>query len=261
MEAGTGRATVDVTRIVVIRKRFRPVEGAQHPRHWAYWRREPLAYRSNLLPQGPGLAAPRCYAVTEDAIYLEDVQGPPESPTLAAQRLGAWHAAPLPGSIPAWVAGHQLAQRVATKDLDWAGIDVDERLRAYWDRRDELLARLEQMPFVLSHGDFHIGHLKATASGVTTVIDWATLGMSPLGADLAHLALSTQRDLIDDYLQGLDGAIEDVAPGYAVTLGLTAASRFHWMRTRGVEVPPGYVDFVLGQLSRASIRRSGCGTG
>jgi len=83
--------------------------------------------------------------------------------------------------------------------------------------------------------------------------------MSPLGADLAHLALSTRQDLFSNYLRGLGGAMEDVVRGYAVTLGLTAASRFHWMRTRGVDVPEGYVDFVLGQLGRASIRRSGCG--
>ncbi|TYB66713.1 phosphotransferase [Nonomuraea sp. PA05] len=29
-------------------------------RHWAYWRREPLAYTSGLLPRGPHLTTPRC---------------------------------------------------------------------------------------------------------------------------------------------------------------------------------------------------------
>lgn len=62
-----------------------------------------------------------------------------------------------------------------------------------------------------------------------------------------------------DYLHGLGGTEAEVAPGYAVTLGLTAASRYHWMRTRGVEVPEGFVDFVLGQLSRTSVQLSGCG--
>jgi len=256
LAGGTGRATVDVTRITLVRKRFRPVEGGDgsDPRHFAYWRRELLAYASKMLPEGPGLAAPVCYAVTDDAVFLEDVRGPLESPSVAAQRLGAWQSRPLPGEVPWWVAGHQLAQRVAAKDLDWTGIDVDGRLRSCWERREQLLARLEPTPFVLSHGDFHHEHLIATAPGVTTVLDWATLGMSPLGADLAHLALSTLRDLLDDYLLGLDGVREEeVMPGYAVTLGLTAASRFHWMRTRSVEVPAGYVEFVLGQLSRASL--------
>ncbi|HEX6682177.1 MAG TPA: hypothetical protein VF062_05255 [Candidatus Limnocylindrales bacterium] len=326
---GTGAATVEVSRITLVRKRFRPVQ-EDNPRHYAYWRRELLAYASDLLPTGPGLAAPHCFAITEDAVYLEDVQGPAESPSVAAQRLGAWQAAPPPvpplpplppplapaADVPGlagdhlaqhqlaqhqlaqhrlaqrapwlaghqlaqripwlaghqlaqrapwlaghqlaqrvpWLAGHQLAQRVAAKDLDWTGIDVDARLRRCWERRDELLARLEEATFVLSHGDFHIGHLTATASDVTTVVDWAGLGMSPLGADLAHLALSTLTDgrLLDDYLRGLGGTEAEVAPGYAVTLGLTAASRYHWMRTRGVRVPDGYVDFVLGQLDRAA---------
>lgn len=115
LEGGTRRATVDVTRITLVRKRFRPVEGASDPRHFAFWRRELLAYPSNLLPQGPGLAAPVCYAVSEDAVFLEDVQGPLESPSLAAQRLGAWQATPAarPEELPWWVAGHQLAQRIA----------------------------------------------------------------------------------------------------------------------------------------------------
>ena len=128
LDGGTGRATVDVTRMTVVRKQFRPVDGASDPRHFAYWRRELLAYTGNPLPKG------------------------------------------------------QLAQRVAAKDLDWTGIDVDERLRDHWERRDELLARLDCVPFVLSNGDFHLGHLVATDPEVTTVIDWANLGMSPLGA-------------------------------------------------------------------------------
>jgi hypothetical protein len=235
--------------MTLVRKRFRPDQADADPRHFAYWRRELLAYTSNLLPQGPGLAAPVCHAVTDDAVFLDDVQGPPESPSVAAQRLGAWQAEPAPDELPWWVAGHQLAQRVAAKDLDWTDVDVEERLRSCWERREELLARLESVPFVLSHGDFHLGHLIATGPEVTTVIDWATLGMSPVGADLAHLALSTQQDLLTDYLRGLDASMGEVAPGYAVTLGLTAASRFHWMRTRGVEVPDGFVEFVLGQLT------------
>src|SRR5687768_450375 len=143
LTGGTGRATVDVTRMTLVRKRFRPGEDSSDPRHFGYWRRELEAYASNLLPQGPGLAAPVCHAVTEDAVFLADVQGPLESPSLAAQRLGAWQAAPPPSELPWWVAGHQLARRVAAKHLDWTGVELDQRLRSYWERRDELLARLE----------------------------------------------------------------------------------------------------------------------
>lgn len=81
------------------------------------------------------------------------------------------------------------------------------------------------------------------------VLDWATLGVGPLGADLAHLALSTLDDLVADYLIGLEDRFdaEVIRVGYATTVALTAASRVHWMLSRGVPVPRGYVDFVVDQ--------------
>jgi hypothetical protein len=262
---GTGAATAAVARVTgraraggqehefsLVRKEFRPLAvgsyagAAVGPRHWAHWRREPLAYASGLLPSGPGLAAPRCYGVVGDSVYVEDVRGTTESPRVAARRLGAWHARAEIPDVP-WLAGDQLAQRLAVSDLDWAAVDADPRLAAIWASRHDLLAALAPVPRVLSHGDFHIGHLIAAGES-TVVLDWATLGVSPVGADLAHLALSTLDDLVPDYLSGLDGRFEPeaVLAGYGATLALTGASRTHWMLSRGVPVPPGYVDFVLG---------------
>lgn len=266
---GTGAATGTVARLsgsarvggqdhafVLVRKEFRPLRTGRHaagagdPRHWAYWRREPLAYASGVLPAGPGLAAPHCYGVVDDAVYLQDVRGAPESPQVAARRLGGWQAsAPVP-DLP-WLAGHQLAQRLAVSDLDWAAVDADPRLVSLWSRRHELLAGLRSVPAVLSHGDFHIGHLVA-ADETTVVLDWATLGISPVGADLAHLALSTLDDLVADYLVGLADRFdpEAVRVGYRTTAALTGASRIHWMLSRGVPIPHGYADFVVDQAER-----------
>jgi hypothetical protein len=265
--AGTGTATGAVTRLVgraragnqergfsIVRKEFRPLPtgrhaaGATDPRHWAYWRREPLAYASGVLPAGPGLAAPRCYGVVDDVVYLQDIAGMPESPRVAARRLGEWQATSLiPQELP-WLAGHQLAQRLAVSELDWSAVDADPRLASIWSRRHDLLATLHSVPGVLSHGDFHTGHLIA-ADEATVVLDWATLGVSPVGADLAHLGLSTLEDLVADYLVGLAGHFDPkvVRVGYATTVALTGASRVHWMLSRGVPVPPGYTDFVTHQ--------------
>lgn len=264
--SGTGAATGTVTRLTgtaqsggqeelfaMIRKQCRPLTtgrhaaGAADPRHWAYWRREPLAYASGVLPAGPGLAAPDCYGVVDDVVYLRDVGAEPESPHVAARRFGAWQASTPVPDLP-WLAGHQLAQRLAVSDLDWAAVDADPRLASIWSQRDDLLAELRYVPEVLSHGDFHIGHLVA-ADEVTVVLDWATLGVSPVGADLAHLALSTLEDLVADYVLGLDGRVDAraVRVGYATTLALTGASRAHWMLSRGVPAPEGYVEFVIDQ--------------
>jgi aminoglycoside phosphotransferase (APT) family kinase protein len=150
-------------------------------------------------------------------------------------------------SLP-WLAGDQLAQRLAVSDLDWAAVDADARLVSIWSRRRDLLGALRSVPKVLSHGDFHIGHLVA-ADEATMVLDWATLGVSPVGADLAHLALSTLDDQVANYLVGLDGRFDAqfVRVGYATTVALTGTSRVHWMLSRGVPVPYGYVDFVVDQ--------------
>jgi hypothetical protein len=262
----TGAATAAITRLTgrarcgdqehgftLIRKEFRPLATGRHAaaaadkRHWAYWRREPLAYASQILPSGPGLATPRCYGVVGDALYLQDVAGPAESPPTAAGRLGAWQATTPVPDLP-WLAGHQLAQRVAVSDLDWAAVDADARLASIWSRRHELLDALRPVPRVLSHGDYHIGHLVA-AGATTVVLDWATLGVAPIGADLAHLALSVRDDLVTDYLAELNNRFDarTVHLGYRATLALIGASRVHWMLSHEVPVPERYIDFVIDQ--------------
>jgi hypothetical protein len=248
--AGVERVTgsVEGRPVTMIRKTFRPVSGGRHavaardPAHWAYWRRELLAYRSGLLPHGPHLAAPHCFRADDDAVHLAEVIGPPEVPLVAARRLGAWQAeTPIP-QVP-WLGGHQLAQRIAVTDLDFSAVDVPPRLRRIWDRREELLTAVETVPQVVCHGDFHVRNLIA-GDAVTTVLDWGTFSAGPVGADLAHLALSCGEDLLDAYLEGLDGRFDRslVTLGYRVTMALTAASRAHWMLSRGDHVPGHYLD-------------------
>ena len=261
---GTGATTARVTRIAarascggderevaLIRKEFHPVISGRHaiasadPRHWAYWRREPLAYAAAVLPAGPALAAPRCYGVFDNAVYLQDVTGTAESPALAARRLGAWQATAVSPDVH-WLAGHQLAQRVAVSDLDWTAVDADPLLASIWSRRWDLLAELNRVPGVLSHGDFHVGNLVA-AGDTTVALDWGAVGVSPAGADLAHLALSTLEDLVGEYLAGVAGRFDPalVRLGYRTTLALTGVSRIHWMLSRETPIPAGYEEFVL----------------
>ncbi|MGR6917867.1 phosphotransferase family protein [[Actinomadura] parvosata] len=277
IRGSSGAATCALTRLTglvrcgaeevpfrVVRKELRPVRAGRHapfagdPRHWAYWRREPLAYASGLLPAGPELAAPRCYGVVDDVLYLEDVPGAPEDPQVAAGRLGEWQAAALVPDVP-WLGGHQLAQRV--RATTWAPVGADPRIERLWRRRDELLALLARLPVVLSHGDFSAGNIIAAprltsgtdvpaASGTTVLLDWATLSAGPVGADLAALALSTFADPLDAYLEGAGAAFAraDVELGYRATLALTGAGRVQWMASRGMRVPDGYVDFVVSRM-------------
>jgi hypothetical protein len=259
----SGAATVGVVRLTgrvrsgkrcqpftMIRKTCGPT-AARDQTHWAYWRRELLAYGMGLVPDGPHLTAPPCLAVTEDAVFLAEVTGAAEKVAVAARRLGAWQATtPVPDVC--W-----LARPVEFTPLVGAKVDAPVLLRRIWECRERLLATLDAVPQVLSHGDFHRGHLIAS-DDVTVVLDWGTLGVGPLGGDLAHLALSACEgaavgadegagaDLLPDYLEGLAGRFDEsaAARGYLATLVLTAASRAHWMLSHRIPVPPGYLDLA-----------------
>jgi hypothetical protein len=163
-------------------------------------------------------------------------------------RLGAWQAT---AAVPdaGWLARDQLGQRIAASHLDWSEVDADPRMVTLWQRRAELLSELGRVPRVLVHGDFSAGNIIAVDDRTTVVLDWATLGTGPAGADLASLALSTRGDFLGEYLAGLNGrfARPDAELGYRATLALTGASRVHWMLSQGAQPPAGYVEFVASQ--------------
>lgn len=248
---GTVRVGPHVRPFSLVRKSFQPLSTGPHkaggndPGHWAYWRRELLAYDSGLLPDGPGLTAPRCFGAVDDTVYLEDVVGEKESVSIAAERLGRWQSTDDRPNV-GWLAGHQLAQRIAATDLDWTTVEPRPASESVWARRHDFLDELRAVPTVLSHGDFHLGNLVARDTS-TVVLDWGTLGIAPVGADLAHLALSTLTDVVAEYLAGLGGGFDEAAvrTGYRVTLALVAASRVHWMCSHGIELPDDYEAFAF----------------
>ena len=265
LSLGTGAATQGITRLTVelegprgtrtatvLRKRLAPLtagkhaRGAEDPRHWAYWRREAEAYDSGFLPAGPGLRAPCCYAVVENALYLEEAHGERPAVERAAQVLASWHKRWDETLDRPWLSMDQLAARVAVSELDWSEVDADTRMRQLWERRHDLLAQFRQLPRVLSHGDYSLGNLLADGSDVIA-LDWATVGWEPVGFDLAHLALSSGVDPTDAYIAAAPSSVTDsllIRRGFAIAVALTGASRLHWMLTRSLGPPHWYTDFV-----------------
>ena len=236
----------------LIRKTLSPTRAGRHaagaddPSHWAYWRREAEAYRSDLLPTGPGLRAPRCWGVVDDVIYLEMVDGPRPSTRRAAEHLAVWQSGAQSESDRPWLAGDQIGQRLSVTELDWSGLDVDPGFVQLWNRRGELQQELARLPRVLSHGDYSVANL-FDAEGDTVAIDWATLGLEPVGFDLAHLALSTGEDPTRSYLAASTRFDPpDVIAGYRSALSIIGTSRLHWMLSGGHEVPPWYPALILG---------------
>jgi hypothetical protein len=274
---GTARAGGEEVPFRLVVKALTPPQPSAHDaRHWAYWRREALAYRSDLLPVSD-LAPPRCFGVVETPqrilLYLAEATGAmPDSGGLAraARYLGAWQGGYLRRGVPDrdWLAGHQLAQRIADSDaaggLAWQAVPLDPALRralaAAWAARHRLLAALTRVPRTLCHGDFHAWNLFSDGDGFV-VIDWGGLGIAPVGADLAYLALSEpgpdSERLFESYLAGLasSGWSGDPAPvrlGYAATAGLTGVSRTHWTLTREPDAAVrGYAEWSLARVAEA----------
>ena len=235
----------------LVRKTLRPLIAGRHaaladdPRHWAYWRREAEAYRSGLLPLGPGLRTPLCYGVVDNEIYLESVEGPAVPVGQAAEHLARWQV-PYESSLDRpWLAMDQLGQRLKVSELDWTTVEADPRVVQLWQRQWDLYEELIRVPSVRSHGDYSAGNLVRAGSD-TVALDWATFGWEPLGFDLAHLALSTGEDPTDAYCSAAGPAVDAIAvrAGYRTAVATIGASRIHWMLSRGIRLPEWYVEFI-----------------
>jgi hypothetical protein len=188
------------------------------------WDREIMAFRSGLLDDLPhGLAAPRCFAIEErpEAVWLwqEDVAEEGEdrwSPArfaLAARHLGRFSgrslvAGPLPDAP--WLNRATLRGRADGNAAFWSGqapvrdealrdrlfpADLFARALRVWDERHHLLDALDRLPQALAHGDADRRNLFARrgAGGAdeTVAIDWAWLGVVPLGTDLVNLVAAS----------------------------------------------------------------------
>ena len=192
---------------------------ATEPRATYYWRREPLAYESGLLGDLPGgLAAARCYGVDERPdgavwLWLEELRDDAGRPwpldryALAARHLGRFNGAYLAGRpLPAhpwlcadfltgWFAQWARAAEVATRAEPWERqevraafpVPVAGRVRRLIADRDRLREGLARLPRTLCHHDAWYRNLFARGDaderGETVAVDWAYVGIGPLGAD------------------------------------------------------------------------------
>ena len=181
-----------------------------------YWRREADAYLSGLLGTLPsGLAAPRCLSVSEHPgesiwLWLEEVtdaivEWPLERYGLVARQLGEFSADYLNGRLlPAWP---WLSRGWIRHDLNQIGVQL-HRFRAnlhnplmrrffpgnspaqilrLWSERDAFLVALDNLPTTLCHYDAFRRNLfarRVDEKDQTVLIDWAFLGIGPLGAEI-----------------------------------------------------------------------------
>jgi len=195
------------------------------PAQWNYWKRELLLYQSGLLESLPeGLLAPQCYAAEEiqgnlGGIWLEDITDsfsgdwPLYRYALTARHLGRLNGAyisrrQLP-SFP-WLSTGRTRQWLSAfpwQDFPWEHPRVCQQFpspgtnsfRRMLQDHPRFLARLDQLPHTLSHGDTYPTNFKSRRLNrnqeQTVAMDWALAGIEPIGADLGQLVFGTSRKL------------------------------------------------------------------
>ncbi|HEY9566075.1 MAG TPA: phosphotransferase, partial [Nocardioides sp.] len=158
-----------------------------------------------------------------------------------ARALGRFAGTPLPEV--SWLARNQLADRLDRIERrgGWATLarttvaDVADRL---WTRRPVHLATLDALPRVLQHGDPVPANLISRAAEDVVAIDWSTLGVGAVGADLGYLSLTAREDfavLAEAYAEGLPAGVAsptEVVLGARINAVYTAVSRAEWALAR-----------------------------
>ena len=112
---------------------------------------------------------------------------------------------------PRFLARNQLRDRLLRTERNggWPTLarttvaDVADHL---WPRRTTWLDALDALPQVPQHGDPTPANLPGRSGDDVVAIDWANLGIGPVGADLGYFALSAREEfepLVEAYLIGL----------------------------------------------------------
>lgn len=256
--AGVWRLELD-GRDAVAKRLHRPVRGDPpelvDPHSAAYWRRAADVAASGVVRETPGLCGPEPLGVEEDdeGVTVLEAYVPAAhvgGPGVAAS-LARFAGAALPTDGPPLASG-QLRERVArvARRGGWtllARTPVADLSDHLWSRREGLLARLDELPAVPQHGDPVPANLRGrTPDGETIVaVDWSTLGLGPVGADLGYWSLSAREELeplLGAYVAALPPAVaaaagpQGVALAARVTAAFTVLTRADWALSR---VAPG----------------------
>ena len=278
----------------------RDSESPQSKRRRYSVRKPLLEARSGRLPirlvghASSGLAAPRCISVSQypgESIWLwleevtdEIIDWPLERYGLVARQLGEFNAGYVTGrQLPAWP---WLSRGWIRHDLQQIGAQIDRftanlqnplmrrffpgnsaaQVMRLWSERDAFLVVLDSLPATLCHYDAFRRNLfarRVDQQDQTVLIDWAFLGIGPLGAEIVSIVWVTlvfcdvdaamAQDLSDivfsGYVSGLRGA------GWRgderqVRLGYTAAMALRRLGTIGYMLPN-----ILDESRHAEVER------
>jgi hypothetical protein len=255
MPHGSGASTAGLWRTaygdqpVVVKRLSAPGPGdpaeLSDPRHVAYWRREADVLATGIATATAGLRAVPAGVDEDDAgitITREWVEDAALSGLFVAMALGRFAGSDLPRTR--FLARDQLRTRLARTEQRAGGWPTLARTTAsdvadhLWRRREEFLALVDALPQVPQHGDPTTSNVPGRSAEDAVAIDWATLGVGPVGGDLGFLAVSSREEfepLLDAYLLGLPDGVADrdaVLLGARVTAVYTALTRAEWALAR-----------------------------
>lgn len=256
---GAGPATVGLWsatmggRDVVVKRLACPdprdVPGALVPGDVNYWRRAAEVALSGVVADSPGLREAPVVRVDEDdeGVTLVHLRVP------ALDAPGLWLAACL-GRFAGvdlgahrWLARDQLRSRLALVERrgGWRTIartpvaDIADHL---WRHRSAWLDRCDALPQVAQHGDPSAANIPGRHADDgdhdAVAIDWAHLGLGPVGADLGYLSLATREEvepLVEAYVAALPpglASLDEVMTGARVMAVYTALTRLDWALAR-----------------------------
>ncbi|MDN5894301.1 MAG: aminoglycoside phosphotransferase family protein [Nocardioides sp.] len=256
LPGGMGPSTLGVWRVgdQVVKRFAAPLPGdpgeLSNPRHFAYWRRAVEVAQERLVEATPGLRALAVLKVEEDPEgitlwqpYVEDSDLPGPFVARAVGRFAGADLAPYP-----WFARNQLADRLTRvergggwKTLERTTVaDIADRL---WRRRATHLATFAELPMVPQHGDPTAANLRGRSGEDVVALDWSSLGLGPVGADLGYLCLTEREDfavLTEAYADGLPVGLawpEQIVTGARINAVYTAVSRAEWALARVADGP------------------------
>ncbi len=217
------------------------------PHHFAYWRREADVQGGGLVTRLDGVRGLPA-AVEEDAdgltITAEYVEDAAVSGLFVCRALGRLAGTRLEEGASGLLARDQLRDRLARVAArgGWptlARTTVADVADALWQRRETWLQRSALLPEVLQHGDPTPANLRGRDGDDVLAVDWGSLGIGPVGADLGYYALSAREELdplVDSYLLGLPAHVgatrSEVLLGARITAAYTVLNRAEWALAR-----------------------------
>lgn len=181
----------------------------------AWWGKEAAFYESQLARTGwsDEVRTPRVELDDHDGcrdLWLEELTGVPgslEVCRLASAGLARWQLANADHDHP-WLADGWIARHLERHALDnartlahpgWPSAlerglapELREVVAARVTDPAEAARRLVEFPVLLANHDFHNGNLGIADDGAVGVIDWAYVGLGPVGHDVGHLALTLE---------------------------------------------------------------------